>query len=119
MSNYKNEVEEIKNLIGGNENSVEMQKVSHICNLYSTETILEALTPNQKDLICDYVEINIDYGYGQYLDDNLISLYHSLIDERKMQINHIEGDDNSITEHNKEGNNETVENDEPDICDDD
>ena len=101
----------IRQRVSENENSIDITEIEKVYEQYSIDTILRGLTSEQKDLFCDYVEITIDYG--QHLNDNLLSLYKSLIDERSMQGTHIERDDNSITELNKEEN----ELEEPDITD--
>lgn len=93
----------IKEKVSSDENSIDIHKVEILCNYYSTDTILRGLTIEQKDMICDYVEQTIDYGYANKISDNIGNLYNAITEERGKEIEDI--------------SNEELE--EPDICDED
>lgn len=93
----------IKEKVSSDENSIDIHKVEILCNYYSTDTMLRGLTSEQKNLLCDYVEINIDYCHPNNISDNIGNLYNAITEERGKEIEDI--------------SNEELE--EPDICDED
>ena len=93
----------IKEKVSSDENSIDIHKLEIVCDNYPNDTILRGLTLEQKDMICDYVEQTIDYGYANKISDNIGNLYNSIIEERGKETEDISNE----------------ELDEPDICDED
>lgn len=53
---------EFTNMTLKSENSIESDIVVNLCNFYNTETVVNLLNENQKDMLCNLVEIVRDYG---------------------------------------------------------
>ena len=72
----------IREKISNDENSIDIYKLEIVCDNYPKDTILRGLTLEQKDMICDYVEQTIDYGYANKISDNIGNLYNAITEER-------------------------------------
>ena len=69
------------------ENSLESESITNLCKYYDIETVVGLLNENQKDMLCNLVEVTRDYG--DYADKTLTELYDYIVNSRERDVQKI------------------------------